>query len=306
MSKLLKKEIPTDFLLIPYCIILLLSYFVTGNLFLEWVVSFMPYFLVVNICLIAFLWSRKQSFAHIVLYFVTFLMLVRFIDFSFVKPPVENGDKELNVVFINKLIFNTQFDEIDKKIKAINPDILGTAEMDEFDAARIPVLKEYPYTYFTQTPNNASLALFSKYRFSVEDSSFSPYVLSSKMYIDGKNYMVLIIHPKAPVFPNDFSLRDAHIKKLSAYIESLKSKRILLLGDFNLTPWSPVYNESLGKLQNMKNAAKGTGLHTTYQQGPFQVLIDHIFVSNEFKVESFKSEYVEGSDHKLIWTVLKI
>lgn len=306
LKKLLKKEISPSFLLIPYSIILLLSYFVTGNLFFEWIVSFMPYFLVINIFLIVFSRPRKRSFTHFFLYGITILMLMRVVDFGFIKPPTGNGTKELKVIFLNKLIFNTNYGEIDRKVRNINPDILGMAEISETDIKGIPVLKEYPYAFIKQTPNNAPIALFSKYMFSVNNSIISPYTLSSKMYIYGNEYYVFVTHPIAPISFNTISQRNSDIKEFSIYLNSLENARVIVLGDFNITPWSPFYIKYISRLKNMKNAAKGTGLYTTYHQDPFRVLIDHIFVSNEFKVEYFNVEFIEGSDHKLIWTKLKI
>lgn len=233
-------------------------------------------------------------------------MGIRVIDFALVKPEPGNGNKELKVLFFNKLYKNTKYDQIDLKIKEINPDIIGMAELKEKEKKEIVVLREYPYFYIKKTRDNASLALFSKYMFSVEKTPDFLYLLSSKMNIDGREYNIFVFHPSSPVFFKTLKRRDTEIKKLSTHLVSLKNENVITLGDFNITPWSPLYIRSFSQLQFIKNVAKGNGMHTTYRKGLFRIPIDYIFVSKKFSVSSFGNEYVFGSDHTLIWALLKI
>lgn len=297
----------THFLLIIYSLILLLAYFVSGSLYLEWIVSFMPFFLAVNLILITILLvSRLFSYSHWLLYIVTILMFVRFTDFALVKPQPVSTNREIKVLFFNKLNYNEKYEPINLKIREINPDIIGMAELKKGEEKRIDILNKYTYIYQKDTRGNGSLSLFSKYQFSVEDSSYVSYLLSSKMQIDGMEYHVFVFHPVPPTSGKSIKKRDKAIRELSAKLSSLGNANVIAIGDFNITPWSPFYIESFSQLKNIENTAKGSGLHITYRKGPLKVPIDFIFVSSKFNVESFKSEYVEGSDHNLIWSIIRI
>lgn len=307
-KRMLKKyTISTNLLLILYSLLLLLSYFTSGNLLFEWIISFMPYFLVINVVIIiGLLLSRIFTPSHALLYIVTILMAIRVLEFAAVKPQSNNGSRELKVLFFNKLYDNINYDEIHLKIKEISPDIIGMAELKEKDKEEIAILKEYPYVYIKNVQDNASLALMSKYKFSIENSSHFSYLLSSKMNIDGEQYNVFVFHPLPPTSFENMKKRDEEIKKFSAHLNSLGNANVIAVGDFNVTPWSSLYRESLSQLKNITNTAKGNGIQTTYHQGLFRIPIDYIFVSRKFSVESFRSEYMVGSDHNLIWTIIKI
>lgn len=267
----------------------------------------MPYFLVINVVIITgLLLSRTCTPSHALLYIVTILMVVRIIEFAGIRPQSRNGSRELKILFFNKLYDNTNYDEIHLKIKEISPDIIGMAELKEKEKEEIAILKEYPYVYIKNTRENASLVLMSKYKFSIENSSHFSYLLSSKMNIDGEQFNVFVFHPVPPMSFENMKKRDKEIKKFSAHLNSLENANVIAVGDFNVTPWSSLYRESLSQLRNMTNTAKGNGIQTTYHRGLFRIPIDYIFVSKKFSVESFRSEYMIGSDHNLIWTIIKI
>lgn len=290
-----------------YSLLLLLSYFISGILFFEWIVSLLPYFLVINAVFIIWLLVFRISIPSIwLLCVVTILMSIRLIDFALIKPEPGNGSKELKILFFNKLYSNANYGEIQKKIKEINPDIIGMAELKEKEIKEIAVLKEYPYMYIKNTRDNASLALFSKYTFSIENTSDFSHLIAAKANISGKQYNIFVFHPISPIYVKNIKSRDSEIKKLSARLNSLKSENIIALGDYNVTPWSPLYINSLSELTYIKNISKGKGMQVTYHKGPFGIPIDYIFVSKKFAVSSFGNEYVLGSDHNLIWVLLML
>lgn len=291
-----------------YSIVVLSSLYIRGIVFLEWVVSFLHYLIPTNLVLLVclFFLTPNISLPIVILLASTVVMSIRFLNFTIRKSPSQNGDKQLTILFFNKLFSNRNYLEIDEKIKQINPDIIGMAELQDREIEKIPALKNYPYITIKPSRPNASLGLFSKYDFITEDFKELPHAIVSTMEIQGTTYQVIVFHPSPPIYAGSIHSRDNDLKNLHQHLEILDTENIILLGDFNVTPWSPSYIQYLSKLKWLKNVAQGTGIHTTLRKGPFMVFIDFIFVPKKSHVQSFTTKYMQGSDHKLIWAIITV
>jgi endonuclease/exonuclease/phosphatase (EEP) superfamily protein YafD len=271
----------------------------------EWVISFLPHIIVFNIgVLIVLLFVSPLLISFLPLFAITLLFLLKLINFSFVKPVPGTGSQVITIAFFNKLFYNTNYEEINRKIREINPDIIGMAELNG-DAEKISLLTNYPYKFINNSRKTVGIGLFSKHKFITKDIPDPSHLISSEMDIFGKQYDVLVFHPNPPLYENGFEKRNIDLKNLNNYVKQLGSATILL-GDFNITPWSATYTKFLSSLSTIKNTAKGMGFFLSFYKGPLYVFIDYIFVAKHFRVESFKTEYVSGSDHYLIWSVIKV
>lgn len=291
-----------------YSIIVLSSLYIRGIVFLEWIISFLHYIIPINSAfLVFFLLIFPDLFPSFVFLSVcTIPLLIRFVNFTILKPRAGTGTKQITILFFNKLFSNRNYLEIDEKIKQINPDIIGMAELQDGEIEKIPALKNYPYITIKPSRPNASLGLFSKYDFITENFKELPHAIVSTMEIQGTTYQVIVFHPSPPIYAGSIHSRDNDLKNLHQHLEILDMENIILLGDFNVTPWSPSYIQYLSKLKWLKNVAQGTGIHTTLRKGPFMVFIDFIFVPKKSVVQSFTTEYMQGSDHKLIWAIITV
>ncbi len=300
-----------------YTVGLILSLFIPGTLLLEVVVSFLPYWILFNLTVIGllFLLAKRRTFLTIFslsfLSLSTLFLLFNFVGFSYYRFPTVSGESKnpdhIKIAFLNKLFSNTKYQYIDQKIDGIKPDIIGISEMREQDISEIKALSDYPCQLSQMARDGATISLFSKYRCSRNPvPSKIPFTLSAKLDINGQSYNVIVIHPYPPQTSKWVKQRDQQFKDLTEYITNLGQEKIILLGDFNLTPWSPSYQSFSEKNSFLVDTARGAGINFTWHSSVLLTQIDHIFVPREAKVSEFKNESVEGSDHNLIWTSITL
>ncbi|MEE8238524.1 MAG: endonuclease/exonuclease/phosphatase family protein, partial [Nitrososphaerales archaeon] len=73
---------------------------------------------------------------------------------------------------------------------------------------------------------------------------------------------------------------------------------ILLLGDLNITPWSPIFKDFL-RSTGLRDSREGFGLQPSWPTWfpPAWIPIDHVLVSSNVTVYDRKIERDIGSDH---------
>jgi endonuclease/exonuclease/phosphatase family metal-dependent hydrolase len=73
---------------------------------------------------------------------------------------------------------------------------------------------------------------------------------------------------------------------------------VVLIGDFNLTPYSP-YNDDLLSGSRLRDCARGRPLTPTWPTwfAPLWIEIDRCFVTPEIRIASYQVGPAIGSDH---------
>lgn len=317
-----KRTLTTLFPTLPvlmafYALFLLLSLRIEGFLPFEWAISFLPLILPVNIALMTanLLWWREKKQKNVIAFgslillsAVTVVLGIRFVDFAFIKPPKSNGAQQITIAFFNKNYPNTHYDDIEKAIRKVNPDIIGFTELEPQDIQHLSLLDSFPFKEYKTTSDRFTLGLYSK--FPLTNTIVDPrltHVLTATVDINDSLYRFYVAHPFPPILSKDIAARNTELAALGSIIQTSAANTVLI-GDFNVTPWSPTYQQIFTTKHAMiKNAAKGKGLFFTWGWIPLvRAHIDHIFVPLTATVLSFDEVDVPGSDHHLIWTKVKL
>ena len=108
---------------------------------------------------------------------------------------------------------------------------------------------------------------------------------------------VIGMHPPAPVSPTRINLRNEKMAEMAEFAAS-QHDAVFLMGDLNMTPWSPYFTEFLER-SGLQNGRSGHGLQTTWpaQIPVMRIPIDHALVSPEVMIHDFKAGPNVGSDH---------
>ena len=111
-----------------------------------------------------------------------------------------------------------------------------------------------------------------------------------------------VIHTAAPISQKNFQMRNAQLKKLkSDFIKNQdQSKPIIIIWDFNLSPWSYYYKQ-LTENRKMLNALSFQSPNYTrslLQQWIFRSHIDQLFISENVKLSQVIIENLTWSDHR--------
>ena len=170
----------------------------------------------------------------------------------------------------------------------------------------------YPHIHDSSRRGAFGIALLSKkpldiaQTFNLRASSSPRAGQSIYAVVDGVH--IVGMHPLPPTGAYYADSRDYELAGLHSFVEGLfrndANSSILLLGDFNASPWSaPI--EKLIKETPIKHGSLGKGLWPTwrlYGRGPIILgaPIDHIFVSENVTTLNYTAQMIEGSDHSVV------
>jgi endonuclease/exonuclease/phosphatase (EEP) superfamily protein YafD len=232
--------------------------------------------------------------------------LVNFLDIlpSFVRPskhPVAPS-KSARILLANVLTSNKQYDKVRNLIRSVHPDIVAVLEVSEAWMKELSSLDEYPHVISRSREDNLGIALLSRVPFEeaeiveLGDSGVPSAV--ARLRIEGKQLTVIATHPLPPIGSARFRLRNRQLLAVADYVRSLTSP-VIVLGDFNTTPWSPHFKRLLRRA-NLRDSRRGQGIHPSWPSDlPWllRIPLDHILHSGEITILSRQLCPPIGSDH---------
>lgn len=221
----------------------------------------------------------------------------------------KSATDSLKVMNFNVNYQNLDRDRISESITSVDPDLVLIVEMEASMMQKIKAKAvAHPYSFRSL---DGGLAVFSK--LPLEDSSSQKFAGSNATnlvtHLNYRNKRIQIIgtHPIVPVKTDLFARRNLHLKSLANYLKQ-QNQPTILMGDFNLTPWSPYYREFVNGT-DLHNTRSGFGILPTWIRTStvvnlpkilFPILnipIDHIFISKDFKVLNTYVGDNGNSDH---------
>jgi endonuclease/exonuclease/phosphatase (EEP) superfamily protein YafD len=220
-----------------------------------------------------------------------------------------SGTHRLRVMTINVHAGNTRYDDVRAEIERLDPDIVFLPEGTDLWAAGLaPLRGRYPYVVDGKSASVFSLILLS--RLPLSDPSIIqlprpggfPAIVARVCGEGADNDMACVrlvgIHPPPPMTAEWAEERDAVFSAIPALIAGPEADRTILLGDFNCTPWSPLFRD-LVTATGLRSTAAGSRLSPTWFSRwlPFGLTIDHILVGAEIKAQGHDVGGEVGSDH---------
>ncbi|MFM1919243.1 MAG: hypothetical protein RLZZ303_877 [Candidatus Hydrogenedentota bacterium] len=220
---------------------------------------------------------------------------------------------ELRVMLANVFTGNDQHALVVEAIREEQPDILCIQELDDRLIAGLePVTRDYPYAHMDSRPDNFGIGLWSKHPFNwVETRDLGdatvPAILA-KINIEETTLALLNIHTLPPIMGDYADTRNQQLDAIAGIVEEL-GRPFLLIGDLNITMWSPHYRRMM-RDSGLLNARVGFALAPTWPVAgpriPAFAPIDHILTCPEISVLDFRRGPYTGSDHFPIAATLRI
>ncbi|KAA3665325.1 MAG: hypothetical protein DWQ04_01170 [Chloroflexi bacterium] len=206
-------------------------------------------------------------------------------------------------LMLNVLWVNEDVDSVKTFIQKTNADFVVLTEVVPAWEAELASLRSiYPYgdevAYFR---SSHGVMFFSRVPlvegkiFRLQDGE-RPSVVAHLDFPD-RPLTVIGMHPPAPVSPTRINLRNEQLAAMAEFASS-QNNAVFLMGDLNITPWSPYFADFLEK-SGLQNGRSGYGLQTTWpaQIPLMRIPIDHALVSPEIIIHDFKAGPNVGSDH---------
>ena len=185
------------------------------------------------------------------------------------------------------------------------PDLLVAQEVDQRWVNELDVLKgEYPFAERAASGGGAGIALYSRLPLEHSEvihlrSDLRP-AIAARVNVGGAVVSLLTVHPRAPLRPKHFELRNELLLAGADFTRTLPAPKILI-GDLNTSPWSPYYSDLIRRAELM-DARKGFGLRPSWPTfmplGAVSMIpIDHCLVSPDIQVSGVRTGDGIGSDH---------
>jgi endonuclease/exonuclease/phosphatase (EEP) superfamily protein YafD len=246
------------------------------------------------------LWKRRNKQAAL-LALLACLNYAFILPFYFGKPSPANGPT-VRAMLMNINASNGNTEQVLAAIQNASPSLLLLEEVTPKWAHELSVLRaDYPYRVDAHQVGCFGIMLLSKVPLShtnvvsIGDSGV-PSILATAHLPQG-DIAVIGTHPLPPVGAAYSKHRNNQLAALTPVVREQK-KPVLLIGDLNVSPWSPYFTRLL-KDSGLKNSMKGFGFQPSWPANNhfLRIPIDQILYSREITIHRRVVGADVGSDH---------
>lgn len=272
-----------------------------------------PHYLVLLLLLtLLFVWRRRYGRAALTAVFATInLVLVAplYVPSAasvIYATSVHAADvPTYRAVMLNVYTDGKHYGEVLDFLHTADPDVIVLTEvLQGWSKALEPLLATYPYTNYEAARNYGGTVIYSRFPLAA-GSSFAAISANGngrptalvQLDIAGQPVTIIGTHPRSPQSVGRMEERNAQMVELGNKVAQ-QSGAVLLLGDLNTTPWSPIFKQFLA-LSGLKNGRLGFGLQATWPSlvGSLGIPIDHALISPGIHITQFQRGPNVGSDH---------
>lgn len=221
-------------------------------------------------------------------------------------PVVADGSPEraqVRVLLSNVRTSNERYDRLLAVVGERKPDLVALLEVDQswLDAIR-GLEKDYPHRVVEPRRDNFGIALYSRVPFDdakvVYFQSEVPSVVA-RVRIDGEALAVIATHPVPPMRSHRFVQRNTQLRAVAERVRSLRDEdaelRVLVVGDLNISPWSPIFAAFVERSELSPVPSEGTW--PTRLPGFARLSIDHCLHDASMSLLEHVVGPKMGSDH---------
>jgi endonuclease/exonuclease/phosphatase (EEP) superfamily protein YafD len=224
---------------------------------------------------------------------------------EFIQTPSNPGrsdQKMYRILLTNVLQMNDAYGAVRHLIRSERPDFIVLIEVNKIWIDQLkPVLESYPFSRMSLREDNYGIALFSRIppTFS-EVRAFGaaqvPSIITT-FNLRQRPLTILTTHPPPPKTKQKAHLRNIQLAEVAEYVKTLEGE-VLLVGDLNMTSWSPFFSDLVQK-SDLRDSRRGFGIQNSWPTNRrlFMIPIDHILVSKGVEVLSRRIGQFNGSDH---------
>lgn len=201
----------------------------------------------------------------------------------------------------NLLRENLDYERFVQFVRDEKPDVLFVMEMNEAWTQALEVLQdEYPHQKLRPREDAFGVGLFSRTPFEdvpvILSATGLPSIVTT-MELSGQEALFIGTHSLPPMGAANAYDRNEQLANIAQFVAQQKQP-VVLLGDLNITPWSPYFGD-LVRDSGLRDTQHGQGLQPSWPWLPWpcRIPIDHALVSKEVQVIDRRLGPNIGSDH---------
>ena len=278
----------------------------------------LQYFIVLVILVLFFVKAKKWKATGVGMIFglANFMLISPYI--GTISSAIGEDQSKIRILSMNLSHTNTSYKKAKLLIRKTQPSVLVLQELSHsWENALGDTLAKFPYVAkFPEGPHDyvdsplpnifipkekLFIGLFSHLPFEqiMTDRSddFPISHIRGSFKFREKNFTLFGVHLASPVGKYRTDLRNKQLASLAEEIQKINHPTVVV-GDFNITPWSPYFEEFIHK-SRLRDTRKDLGVYPTWlAQFPLLTIpIDHGLTSNGIKIGSFMLGNSFGSDH---------
>jgi len=211
-------------------------------------------------------------------------------------------EEQISIIALNVNYRSSDYESTLNYLASSPSDIIVVSEYTPGWESALAVLdSDYPYRIGESRTDPWGLAVFSKYPFvsaelldlGVKDSVHAHLVVE----FDGVPLDILAAHLMVPTTKDQARMRNQQLAALTERMSTMKNPR-MLVGDLNITPFSPLFDDFLGAT-GLVDARRPFGIHITWPTNavPVWIPIDHCLADPSISIVNVQQGPKFGSDH---------
>ena len=206
----------------------------------------------------------------------------------------------IKVLSANVFYRNRSATQLLEIIRRESPDVVLLVEYTPPFAAQVDELRAaYPYRLEGAGVDPYGFALFSRYElesakaFDLGDTS----AVDARLLTPQGAVTLLGVHLRSPMTPSRAALRNRQLDELATRVARIKGP-LVVVGDFNVTPYSPYFADWLART-GLTDTRRGRTLSPSWPAmlPIVAVPIDHCAVSRDIVIVAHRGLPAFGSDH---------
>ncbi|MES2820171.1 MAG: endonuclease/exonuclease/phosphatase family protein [Pseudomonadota bacterium] len=206
----------------------------------------------------------------------------------------------LRVLSVNLNLDNPEMAALIAQVQDLQPDLLLLIEVTPSQWRALAPLRQ-GFAHGCSRPQDGpfGMALLSRLPLqacTVEGQPGMPVIVAT---LSGTPLTLVGLHPPPPLNGTLAALRQAQLRHWGERLTGRSEG--LLLGDLNLTPWSPLYRDLLART-GLHDARAGRGYFATWPAtlGAFGLPLDQALLGADWQARALHSLPVAGSDHRAL------
>jgi len=222
----------------------------------------------------------------------------------------QSGER-LRLVSLNVHTANERSDLVLDFLRGADADVIVLMEVNDRWMTALSLLHtNYPYRIAEVRDDNFGITMFSRIPLTNETvvdlgSAEVPSIIADITVAEQTIHLVGT-HPLPPGSSAYARLRNQQLAEIANHVRG-QSKPVILLGDLNVTPWSPYFTDLL-RDSGLKDTSQGRGLSGSWPAWlpGLRIPLDHCLVSDPIRVINKQLGPGVGSDHLPVVVELQI
>ncbi len=216
-----------------------------------------------------------------------------------VTPP----QRTVRLLLANVQLDNRSHGRVLDLVEEADADVLVFQEVNErWRSALAPITVKYPY--IAGKPREDAFGTIVYSRLPIEDvdvlelGEAGRSTVCLRVVVDGAPLTIVCTHPKPPLLPGPFTLRNDQLQQVADLVSRLP-RPLVLAGDLNTTMWSPWFRR-LSERTALTSVRHGFGVLGSWPAalpGFMRIPIDHVLISDDVSVTGCRHGAATGSDH---------